>query len=259
MFFALSKIIDFILLPLAWIFFLLVLAYFTKSQIIKNRSLGLIMLILIIFSNSWFANQLYLLYEQPSISLSTHEKYTWGIVLGGGMIRPNDDPTLNKIYVGETADRFIQPILLYKAGKIKKILITGGNTSIGKFKLDQGNETNQVKQLMVDLGVKPSDIFVETKARNTRENALYSAQLLKKYIKNEEMLLITSAMHMPRAIRCFEKVGFRVKAYSVDKKSSQNESGILDIITPSDYQVTKISQLVREIWGFLIYKIMGYC
>jgi uncharacterized SAM-binding protein YcdF (DUF218 family) len=258
MFFALSKIIDFILLPICWIFILLLISYSAKSQKIRNRSLLSVLFILTLFSNPWVVNRLYTIYEQTPISLSKNETYTWGIVLGGGMVRPNDDSS-DKINVGETADRFIQPILLYKTGKIKKILITGGNTSIGKIKLDKGHETNDVKQLMIAMGVKPKDIYIETKARNTRENAIYSAQLLKKYLNTEEILLITSAMHMPRSILCFEKVGFNVKAYPVDKKGSFNESGILDLITPSDHNLTRTSQLIREISGLLIYKVMGYC
>lgn len=259
MFFALSKIIDFILLPICWIFILLFISNLTKNQKLKKRALLSILIILTILSNPWFVNRLYVFYEQPTISLAQNEHYTWGIVLGGGMIRPNDDEQTNKINVGETADRFIQPILLYKAGKIKKILITGGNTSIGKLKVDKGHETNDVKQLMISMGVNPKDIYIETKARNTRENALYSAQLLKNYLKKEEILLITSAMHMPRSIRCFEKVGFEVKAYPVDKKGSKNESGLLDLITPSDQNLSRTSQLIREISGLIIYKIMGYC
>ena len=85
------------------------------------------------------------------------------------------------------------------------------------------------------------------------------SQLLKKYLNTEEILLITSAMHMPRSILCFEKVGFNVKAYPVDKKGSLNELGILDLITPSDHNLTRTSQLIREISGLLIYKVMGYC
>lgn len=259
MFFALSKIIDFILLPICWIFILLLISYLTKNQKSRKRSLLSILVILTLFSNPWFVNRLYLFYEQPTISLLQNENYTWGIVLGGGMIRPGDEDQSGKINVGETADRFIQPILLYKAGKIKKILITGGNTSIGKIKIDKGHETNDVRQIMIAMGVNPKDIYMETKARNTRENALYSAQLLKNYIKSEEVLLITSAMHMPRSIRCFEQLGFKVKAYPVDKKGSKNDSGLLDLLTPSDHNLSRTSQLIREISGLIIYKIMGYC
>ena len=258
MFFALSKIIDFILLPICWIFILSLISLLSKYEKSRRRSLLALLIILTLFSNPWFVNRLYVSYEQPTITLLKNENYTWGIVLGGGMIRPNDEQS-NKINVGETADRFIQPILLYKAGKIKKILITGGNTSIGKIKMDKGHETHDVKQLMIAMGVKPKDIYMETKARNTRENATYSAQLLKNYLKNEEMLLITSAMHMPRSIRCFEKAGFKIKAYPVDKKGSHNESGILDLITPSDQNLSRTSQLIREISGLIIYTIMGYC
>ena len=259
MFFALSKIIDFILLPICWIFILLLISYLTKNQKSRKRSLLTVLIILTLFSNPWFVNRLYVFYEQPTISLLESENYTWAIVLGGGMIRPSDGHQPNKINVGETADRFIQPILLYKAGKIKKILITGGNTSIGKIKVDKGHETSDVRQLMISMGVNPKDIYMETKARNTRENAIYSAELLKNYIKSEEVLLITSAMHMPRSIRCFEKLGFKVKAYPVDKKGSKNESGLLDLLTPSDQNLSRTSQLIREISGLIIYKIMGYC
>ena len=259
MFFALSKIIDFILLPICWIFILLLISYLTKNTKSRKRSLLSVLIILTLFSNPWFVNRLYVFYEQPTISLLESENYTWAIVLGGGMIRPSDGHQPNKINVGETADRFIQPILLYKAGKIKKILITGGNTSIGKIKVDKGHETSDVRQLMISMGVNPKDIYMETKARNTRENAIYSAQLLKNYIKSEEVLLITSAMHMPRSIRCFEKLGFKVKAYPVDKKGSKNESGLLDLLTPSDQNLSRTSQLIREISGLIIYKIMGYC
>jgi uncharacterized SAM-binding protein YcdF (DUF218 family) len=172
MFFALSKIIDFILLPICWIIILLLISFFSKNQKLRNRSLLALLVILTLFSNPWFVNRSYISYEQPTISLLKNENYTWAIVLGGGMIRPSDADQSDKINVGETADRFIQPILLYKAGKIKKILITGGNTSIGKLKVDKGHETNDVKQLMISMGVNPKDIYMETKARNTRENAL---------------------------------------------------------------------------------------
>lgn len=259
MFFALSKIIDFILLPICWIFILLLISYVTNSQKVRNRSLLSILFILSLLSNPWFVNRLYTLYEQPTISLSKNENYTWGIVLGGGMIRPGDVNPSDKINVGETADRFIQPILLYKMGKIKKILITGGNTSIGKIKIDEGHETQDVRQLMIEMGVHPKDIYMEIKARNTRENATYSAQLLKKYLKNEEMLLVTSAMHMPRSLRCFTKAGFKIKAYPVDQKGNKNEKGMLDLLTPSEQNLTKASQLIREISGLIIYTIMGYC
>jgi len=259
MFFALSKIIDFFLLPICWIFILLLISLLSKYQKSRRGSLLAILVILVLFSNPWFVNRLYIFYEKPLVTLEKNENYTWGIVLGGGMIRASDKDHLDKINVGETADRFIQPILLYKAGKIRKILITGGSTNIGNIIVDKGSETNDVRKLMIDLGVRPKDIYMETRARNTRENAIYSAQMLKNYLKNDEILLITSAMHMPRSIRCFTKAGFKIKAYPVDKKGSQNKLGILDIITPSEISLSKTSQLIREIFGLIIYRIMGYC
>ena len=89
---------------------------------------------------------------------------------------------------GETADRFIQPLLLYKKGLVKKLLITGGNVNIKGLKIDDTDESKKVKELLIAMGVNGNDIYLEQKARNTHENAIYTKQMLKPYLK-EKMLL----------------------------------------------------------------------
>ena len=55
---------------------------------------------------------------------------------------------------------------------------------------------------------------MERRSRNTFENAVYSRELIKPN-SNERWLLVTSALHMPRAIGCFRRVGFKVEAYPI--------------------------------------------
>ena len=258
MFFALSKIIDFILLPISWIFILMLIALLSKKE--KNRKKALVanLVILFLLSNKAFVNFFQSQYESQEIQLKPAEKYTWGVVLGGGMIRGGRKDE-QAIHVGETADRMMQPILLYKQGQIKKILITGGNTSIGKLRIDRTEESKKTKALMVAMGVKESDIFLETQARNTHENASYTAKKLALFSQKDSILLITSAMHMPRSIACFEKVGFKVKAFPVDFKKKDTPQGILSYVFPTSENLDKMSDLIREAVGFLIYKLVGYC
>jgi len=258
MFFALSKIIDFILLPISWIFILMLFAFFSKNARRRKIALGANFLLLLMLSNESFVNYFQKKYEAKEVHLAKYQTYPWAVILSGGMVKGGLQ-NQNEIHVGETADRFIQPILLYKQGHIKKILISGGNTSMGKLRIDQTEETKKTKELMVAMGVKAEDIFLETQARNTYENATYSAQKLIKYMQKDSVLLITSAMHMPRSVACFEKIGFKVKAYPTDFKKKDTEQGILSVLFPTAKNFDTISNLIREMAGFVIYKIVGYC
>ena len=245
-------------MPISWIFILMLVATFNKNATRRKIALGANFLLLLMLSNESFVNYFQKKYEAKEVRLAKYQTYPWAVILSGGMIKGGLQ-NQNEIHVGETADRFIQPILLYKQGHIKKILISGGNTSMGKLRIDQTEETKKTKELMVTMGVKADDIFLETQARNTYENATYSAQKLIKYMQKDSILLITSAMHMPRSVACFEKIGFKVKAYPTDFKKKDTDQGILSVLFPTAENFDAISNLIREMAGFVIYKIVGYC
>jgi uncharacterized SAM-binding protein YcdF (DUF218 family) len=247
MFFILSKIIDFFLQPLCWIFLLLGFAYFSKNY---KRLILITLGALLVLSNGWLINQCYLAYESPQVKLT--QNYRWCIILGGGMMRSGEG-----YRTGETADRFIQPFLLYKQGKVKKLLITGGNVNIKGLKIDETQESKKVKAVLMAMGVNEKDVFLEEKARNTHENAVYSKQMLAGFM-NERMVLVTSAMHMPRAKACYLKEGFLVDDYPADIKKKDTPSGILDNMIPQERNLSKFAELIREMAGYVIYKIVGF-
>jgi uncharacterized SAM-binding protein YcdF (DUF218 family) len=255
MFFTLSKIIDFLLLPISWIIALACITLISKNVKWKKCA-GLSMLgILLISTNSLFVNALFSAYEMPQTEIKGH--YPLAIILGGGMIRANqEDPT--RMNAGESADRFLQPALLYKQGKVDRILITGGNTSIGNLKIDQSNETAQVKRLLVALGIPNEKILTETQAKNTHENAVNSKRMIDSLQLNGPILLVTSAFHMRRSMACFTKEGINCVPYVVDSKKKDTPMGVLECIIPSERELFKLSYLLREMFGFVIYRIMGY-
>ncbi len=255
MFFTLSKIIDFLLLPICWIILLACIALFSKSTKIKKLSGILLIAFLLLGTNTFFVNTLFSVYEMPQTQVKKH--HSFAIILGGGMIRANqEDP--ERINIAESADRFIQPVLLYKQGKVDRILITGGNTSIGNLRIDESNETLQLKRLLIALGIPSDKIIIETRAKNTHENALYSKILLDSLAIKDSVLLVTSAYHMRRSVACFAKQGIQVIPYVVDNKKKDTQLGILDCIIPAERELFKLSYLLREMFGFVIYRIMGY-
>lgn len=247
MFFILSKILDFLLQPLCWIFLLLGFAYFTRYS---KRLLAITIALLLVMTNGWFVNQCYLAYESPQTSLK--KSYQWCIILGGGMMRSGEG-----YRTGETADRFVQPLLLYKKGLVKKLIITGGNVNIKGLKMDETQESKKVKEVLIAMGVAEKDIYLEENARNTHENATYTKKILAPYLA-EEMVLVTSAMHMPRAKACYTKEGFKVVVYPADIKKKDTPSGILDLVIPQERNLSKFAELIREMTGFVIYKVVGF-
>jgi uncharacterized SAM-binding protein YcdF (DUF218 family) len=247
MFFILSKILDFLLQPLCWIFLLLGFAYFTRFS---KRLLAITVTLLLIMTNGWFLNQCYLAYETPQTSLK--KPYQWCIILGGGMMRSGEG-----YRTGETADRFVQPLLLYKKGLVKKLLITGGNVNIKGLKIDDTQESKKVKEVLIAMGVAEKDIYLEENARNTHENATYTKKMLAPYLA-EEMVLVTSAMHMPRAKACYIREGIKVVVYPADIKKKDTPSGILDLVIPQERNLSKFAELIREMAGFVIYKVVGF-
>jgi uncharacterized SAM-binding protein YcdF (DUF218 family) len=62
-------------------------------------------------------------------------------------------------FSGKTADRFLQPLRMYKRGLLKKIIISGGDVSINPLSNEHDSETAKTQQILIELGVKPEDIF----------------------------------------------------------------------------------------------------
>jgi uncharacterized SAM-binding protein YcdF (DUF218 family) len=233
---------------------------FTKNQKLKKRSLSLALTLMLILGNGFLANEAILRWEVPPTDpTNITQVFDVGIVLTGGMIL-NKESSQNQIFTDKSADRFIQALRLYKMGKIKKILISGGTTDLSFIRKDANNETLKVAQILEELGVAKNDIILETKARNTRENALFTADILKKNPQlGNRLLLFTSAFHLRRAVGCFEKAGLTVTPFGTAYLSKERSYTLNNLILPREENMEISYHFVHEIMGYVVYKIMGYC
>lgn len=256
MFYFLSKAVDFLIMPLSIIFYVFIYAFVVKDSRRKKQMLGLGIALLALTSNQYLVTKAINAWEYRLINLSeVKEKYDVGILLSGGLITTRssrqDHPAL-----GDHGDRILQTYLLYKHGKIRKILITGasGDWLIAK---NQG-ETRQTASLLASWGVPASDIMFEEKARNTRENALFSARILNKMFPGGKYLLVTSAFHMRRSTGCFEKVGIQTDPFPADFNGGYNGLSFQKLIPDPD-AFADFCLLWHELIGYMTYKIVGYC
>jgi uncharacterized SAM-binding protein YcdF (DUF218 family) len=247
-------------MPLSLIMIGLGFSLFSKNPKVKKRSLIISFSIIFLFGNGFLVNEALLWWEVPPISpASITETYDVGIVLTGGMTS-NIESSESQIFTDKQADRFIQPLRLYKMGKLKKILISGGNTDHIIMRKDISNETLKVAQFLEEMGVKKEDILIETKAKNTRENALFSAEILKKNPQlGSKYMLFTSAYHLPRASGSFQKTGINVLPYGTAYKAKARSFTFENLFMPKETNMVEAYYLTHELLGYLVYKMAGYC
>ncbi|PWK29441.1 uncharacterized SAM-binding protein YcdF (DUF218 family) [Arcicella aurantiaca] len=260
MFYFLSKVLFYILMPLSLITICLLFALFCKNPKHKKRSVQICLGLILFFSNGFLSNEVLLWWEVPPTSPSSiTTTYDVGIILTGGMIT-NKLATESQILTDKTADRFIQPLRLYKMGKLKKILISGGNTDLVVMHEDVSDETLKVAQLLEELGVKKEDIILERRARNTRENGLFTAEILNKNQKlGSKYILFTSAFHIRRAEGCFSKAGLSVTLFPTAYKAKVRSWTLDNLLIPRESNLYDSYTLIHELTGYAIYKILGYC
>lgn len=209
---------------------------------------------LLVFGNSFLINELLSLWEIPATPLSEiNQTYDVAIVLTG--ITSIDQKPRDRVYFNRGADRLMHALQLYKIGKVKHILISGGSGNIVGSKESEAEELAEVLKM---CGVPGKDITVENKSRNTRENALFSAQVLGEKFPNQSYLLITSAFHMRRAEGCFQKAGVPVTTFTTDFYSAPRKFTPDRLLIPSEGALGKWYLLCHEILGFLTYKLIGY-
>ena len=129
-----------------------------------------------------------------------------GIIVLGGVIDPEISVKRGEISLDEAAERIIAAVELYHRYPTVRIVFSGGNAAFGG-----PPESEFAIRFLEKLDIPRDRIELESRSRNTRENAVNTMQLVRPK-PGERWLLITSAYHMPRAIGLFRQAGFPVEA-----------------------------------------------
>jgi uncharacterized SAM-binding protein YcdF (DUF218 family) len=127
------------------------------------------------------------------------------VVLGGSIYPP--DPSQPEILPGyNTYVRCRYAAMLYRRWKPAPVVASGG------LIVDRGkgwDVSDVMRHVLETEGVPVSMIWTENQSANTKENAARSAVLLRaKGVRR--IALVTEAIHMPRAVRAFEREGLDV-------------------------------------------------
>ena len=132
------------------------------------------------------------------------------------------------IALGGGQERIVEAMALARKHPKAKLVITGAGEAI----LPSGTDTESVDQRLL----------IEDKARNTYENAAFTARLIAPKAQ-QRWVLVTSASHMPRAIGCFRRAGVSVEAWPVPDAAND--------------WVDNLSRATHEWAGLLVYWLQG--
>ncbi len=242
-----STILSFFLTPVNWIFLMIIAMFVFKDQkrkkYCRNTALGIFFL----FSNSWILNSYAKFWQPAKRDVSADAPYSCAVLLGGF-----GSPDENDIgYFNSSADRFIQAVRLYKLGKIRHILINGGN---GKILNKEFNEGEWTKGELKIMGVPDSVILFEDRSANTADNAKNAKIMLDSAQLKPPYLLITSAHHIPRASLLLKKAGVEVVGFPCNYIAGNEKFSWWGIIPNANVLLTW-NHYLKETFSYCVYKI----
>lgn len=254
MFFTLSKIFWFLANPVTLLMVLLVVSLAVllfgsqrMRDVCRPAAIAVmtIALVLMVFPiGDWLLHP----WEQKLHAPEKMPATVDGIIILGGAIDPVLSEENKQITLHEAAERLTAlPALAHRYPKAK-IVFTSGS---GDIRNPDMKEADYAKILFDQWRIK--NVTFERQSRNTFENALFSADMVKPK-SAQTWLLVTSADHMPRAHAIFKKQGWDITPYPVDYKALKSPPVLCFCIGGN---LGKLDTLFHEWVGILAYRMTG--
>ena len=245
-----SKLLPHLFMPLSCSLILLMAYLYWK----KKWSLKVAILILFVFSFGIITDLLWYLVEFKWLSFN-HNRINNAdaiVVLSGEYLPSNPRRKLLK-----NSYRFSNGIKLFENKKASKIIFT---SSFNPFKPNQDSEGYLYKIAAINTGIDEDSILLTKKLKHTIEEAKEVKRLINPYKgESKKIILVTSASHMFRAKKIFEKQNLIVQPYPVDFQSKKfvnaNRFKNPSYWIPNAVNLSSSSSALREMIGIIYYSI----
>ena len=192
--------------PTAWIGLFLILGLvfiWTQKQRLAKWSITIGAGLFLLFAFDPFTeillNSFENKYEGFKIkTLTQAEKIKHIVVLAGGYVPNHSIHPLTSALTKHTLARVIEGIKIHKEIPGSILVFTGKGWA-------EQTEASAMRELALKLGVNSDQVILEEESCNTFEHTIH----LKKLLSDQSFVLVTSAMHMPRAMGLFLKAGYK--------------------------------------------------
>lgn len=251
MFFFLSKTVDTLATPLVWALALGAAGLWGASRKVARLTLAAPasgLAILYLFSTEPVANALLRGLESSARATARWTApYDAVIVLGGVVDQKPAVPNYT-----DAADRLLAGFDLLRTGRARYALLAGGRAA-------EDNplpESVVLERQLESWGIAADRIAVDDRSRNTHENAIEVARIVR--LKGwTRLLLVTSAFHLKRAAGCVRRAGLDFDTWPVDFRS-YDPTRFTGSWLPRADSLAESSTALREYLGRAVYSWLGY-
>ena len=249
--FTLKKFIGNLMMPLPALLLLmglaLLLLWFTRWQKSGKLILSLGWLLLLLLSLQPIADRLLRPLESEYATYRGNDPVDYIVILGGGYtFNPEWAPSSNLL--GNSLPRVAEGIRLYLTHPGSKMVFTGASN--GPETLSSAATAARVAE---SLGVPLSDMITLDLPRDTEQEAAQVAKL----VGQKPFILVTSANHLPRAIRFFEAQGLHPIPAPANQLAITSPLNIWERTMPSAMYLGHSERVVYETLGSLWQRLKG--
>lgn len=192
-----------------------------------------------------------LLEQRYPYTASTNLPSAQAIVVLGGNTANSRQNWFEEYDRQSTIPRTETAAKLYMAGRAPLIIVSGAA-------LDGGvSEASMMASALERDGVPASAIIQEDHSLTTHQNAIYSANILRQH-QIQQFLLVTSALHMPRAMASFQKLGLHPIPASSPPQIVVPDEPDFSFWLPDLRALQASRSIVKEYLGILVYWLRGW-
>ena len=253
MFYVLSKILDVALTPLAWSTALLLAGILGRGRPLARRIMALAgVVVLLLFSLEAVANALWRELESPAVRTRRPGVTDDAVVLLGGLADDRASATWGSRSYNDNNERLLETYDILRAGGARYVVVSAGPPSTLP---SHPTEAHILADQLEAWGVERGRIVVEERSRNTHENAVETAAIVRARGWTS-VLVVTSGYHMSRALGCFRAEGLPVDTDPVDFRSFGPE--FRSELIPRAEHLERSTAALREGFGRWVYRMRGY-
>ncbi len=263
-FFILSKVVQFCIEPLNWLPIFLLLAFvFLSLRKIHLCKRFLVIALLDLALVGWLpTSEIFLRALENAVVKTDLSKISsnelGGIIILGGAIEGGEIAVdRGEVSIYSSAERVTKAFELIRKNPNLPFIFSGYS---GRMTPRGMSEADAFKQLIQEQGLSGENAHYENQSRNTYENVLYMKPMIQEFgLKTEAgqtkpWLLITSARHMYRSVKIFQKQGLEVLPMPVDYQTANRlQWTMFDLVDGA----RNWNILIHEIVGLLAYWITG--
>ena len=183
------------------------------------------------------------------------------VVLGGGL-RPALPPRQG-VEVAEGGDRLLTGLRLMRQGKAPHLVTSGGQVHFTAAD-PSPPEAVSAQLLAEELGLPAQQIITNAGSRTTAEEAR-DIGVLAQARGWHQVLLVTSAFHMPRAMASFERSGLRVIPVACDFQLPERRAfgkptvgSVVQDLLPNAESLHQSTIALKEHLGSVLYRLKGW-